>query len=351
MKKVLYLCFVAVIVFACKDDDHAYEVLTLPIVKSEVDFEAVGGVGTIEVDTKEAVSVEDFSADWCSVTVSGNIITVTAAPASSIEGRTVMLRISSGGKNTAIPITQLGTVFSINETSLAFTLAGGERTINVLSNMPVTVNIPVDWATYNIEGDSIKFTIDPSQSVRSTKAIIICGPRSEEVEIAQIPSYADFLGEWTMYYSDLDADLTDLSRVVTLEQNVINQSFKLNGIPVITNGEPIPFLVAYNPSNGRLVISGGQQMGTYTIGGATYYVSLTLLGGTSLTWSSTVQYEAALDLTQPALTYRFSDNGSWSYPVHGIFPAFFSAATPSAATYAGGFFEYDNIVLVKNTTP
>lgn len=76
---VLLFCFSLA---ACDSDDKTKNVPDLNIVSSGLTIKAAGGTGTIEVETPGSWHAES-NKDWCTLTTSGNQITV------SVPGKSV----------------------------------------------------------------------------------------------------------------------------------------------------------------------------------------------------------------------------------------------------------------------
>lgn len=70
---VLLFCFSLA---ACDSDDKTKNVPDLNIVSSGLTIKAAGGTGTIEVETPGSWHAES-NKDWCTLTTSGNQITVS----------------------------------------------------------------------------------------------------------------------------------------------------------------------------------------------------------------------------------------------------------------------------------
>lgn len=189
MKKLYSLLFVILCLFiAGCDDDSDDTAVQSPVVKSDVEYSAAGGTGTIEVISSAIKAVSDKS--WCTIVMSNKVITLQVAPNSSLESRNAMITLTEG--NTVvnqIPVTQAGNRVPIpDQETVNFDANGATVKIHVTSVMPFTAQTPEDsWITAVVEGDSLVLTA-PSYYVRgsrNTTVKLISGELASEIGINQ----------------------------------------------------------------------------------------------------------------------------------------------------------------------
>lgn len=124
MKKIHLLWLLAgflTLATGCSEED--YSELTssqkLEIVKSNVNFSAEASQGIIEVKTDRTLSATS-SEEWCTTSVSGNIVTVHAEPLIAREGRSALITLTDGVKKAQVTVHQAGIIWGLQGESLYF---------------------------------------------------------------------------------------------------------------------------------------------------------------------------------------------------------------------------------------
>ena len=106
MKKIHLLWLLAgllTLATGCSEED--YSELTssqkLEIVKSDVNFSAEASQGVIEVKTDRTLNATS-SEEWCTTSISGNIVTVHVESLIAREGRSALITLSDGVKKAQV---------------------------------------------------------------------------------------------------------------------------------------------------------------------------------------------------------------------------------------------------------
>lgn len=331
MKKLFILILFGLYLAGCDDDNN--EPLEFSIVSSDVNIPAGGGEGTIKVSAFNGFSAVSDE-EWCTVAVSADVVTVSVPSNGELVNRTAMITIISGDKELKVPVTQAGVVFSVETDKLIVPRIGGSGQLKVTTNLNFNVSVEEEWVTYSVDDGVLTFTAEPNAETgaRHTFAAINSGNFNAQVEIIQI-SYGDLLGDWNLSY--LDDEGNPSTAIISLTEDVEGSSYTMAGLPA---GLTLKLLY----DNGKLIIENGQFLGMYSV----YFLYLCAWNGSTLTWSSSVQYEAAVSLDS-GWSYSFADNGTWTETVNGFLIAAFSADPPSSAGYAGYLLAMDQWVLTK----
>ncbi|MBF0647920.1 discoidin domain-containing protein [Dysgonomonas sp. GY75] len=110
MKSLSYIfALLLIVLYSCKEEDHPYVGY---IVIDRAVVEAAGGSATMTAQTDLSdpiqLEVDQFGAEWCSVSVNGKQITVTATEAnpSSEEFRTATVNVRCGTRVTTFTVLQ-----------------------------------------------------------------------------------------------------------------------------------------------------------------------------------------------------------------------------------------------------
>lgn len=350
MRKVFSILFFfsALFVFSgCSNDDEELTMNELTVIESDLIFVAPGGSGTIHI-ADEGVALTattSIDADWCKVTVSGNVVTVTTTENTSVSARSLKVIVKGGNKTVSVPCIQEGAIFWLKDikSTMPFTSAGGVIKSAIVSNLPLEIENVPDWLTYTIKNDSIYFTVAASNQLKQQFITIKSGNRQQVVNVSQA-SYSSYLGNWNFTYTD-DSGMR-VTEVVAITQNVNEASFSLGPL-VIIGAYTTTLVPKYNASKASLILSAGSFLRQLS----PYYVFACLSDSKEgyLTWAATAQMESVLTLSENSVpTLTFLDNGTWpSYNVDSYLFGAFSSSTASSSTYEGSFKTMRNIVMTK----
>ena len=115
MKKFLYVILTALAALpfvACQEQEEVYKPevkdITVASVKNLV-FLPAGGTGTITVDCATSFTATSDK-NWCTVSVSGNDVTVTASANSSNESRYATVLMQTSQSSQKVVVQQVGMV-------------------------------------------------------------------------------------------------------------------------------------------------------------------------------------------------------------------------------------------------
>lgn len=346
MNKIYYILLLAascLLFTGCSSDDEENGV-ALKVVKSNVSFEDVGGEGSIEVlsETPFEVAVE---ADWCTYTVSGNIIKLNVEPNTSIEGRNAIVAITSGDEAPVlVNVIQAGGVFHLpdNEQSFNFYLPGGSKTMRVHSTQPYLVEIPedCDWLTYAIEEDKLTFTATKADNPRKTVTVNLrMGEKVFSLRIGQSAfSYDDLVGTFKLSFTNFM--MSPDERIITLSPKEEGKSYTVSGLE-------FDFEMQYDPIDGIVYISPQDvnAKGISPLDGEEYDVYLGL-------FSSDIEGQPTID---PRYAYvgvwneevggfnlKFVDGGGWLGPIDLFCFALFDFDENGEETYMFDYVDYSD---------
>ncbi|KAA6341579.1 hypothetical protein EZS27_010620 [termite gut metagenome] len=321
----IFLLFGIFLFTACSDNDNS--VLTtdnISIVEANVSFAAEGGKGSIVVAATGRIDVSvDPSQSWCKWTRADDIITVTVLANKELEGRTVLVKISTKGGNTlSVPVTQKGAVLSVSAFNIDFEGEGGRKAIAVKNTLldPYEVEVENDWLTYKIDGDSLVFTAGKSNVVkRESTARIILNERVIEVLAQQI----NIEGNYKMSYYEYE-DTIRYTRIITLTAGEKVGTYIMTGdLPEGVNS------ILFNYKNRRLTVYGAQNVGVHTYENPLWgWVSRQLMLGvmnftqySAITYDVGKSYAAPLTLTKEnKIIFEFGDDRTWLGPSDRIIP-------------------------------
>lgn len=326
MKKIsniIFLLLFSVIIIGCNDDKDEENILK--VVEKNTDFTALGGTGKIVVETSQTVTVTSDQ-DWCKVSLSDNIITVTVEPTSSLESRVAYITIKSNNKSTRVTVAQNGSIFYIEEIQEIsdIPLAGGSISFKLGRNdVPEGLDIKItdDWLNYEIVDGRLIFVAEPSQSFRSTDVAItykfLEGSTTTKITISQkdkIP-YSAMLGEWELSYIE---GSTAKKANISFAEGVKGSSFTINGFPKFSytyNGTYTiegKLILTFDPNTSNVNIANNQVLQTLSSGNVLYFQSYNNVSG-YINSTGDLSYEGIFKIENEKYTYTFREKGpSWA---------------------------------------
>ncbi|MBP5277855.1 MAG: BACON domain-containing protein [Prevotella sp.] len=326
MKKLLYFAFIACLtglVSACGDDSMENPYATddvLTVLSNDVMLPSTGGSGTIVVDGNGTVTAES-SLSWCSVSVSGNTITVTAPENNAFESRNAVIKIRSGNKSTEVVAYQEGLIFSLEQTT--FSLNDDAQTVRTsmkLSNpnLPVRTGDGVDWvkASFDSSTGMLELQVEANNTglPREGTFDLLCGDYKAVVTITQYEYEKDVLGFYYVWYYASGSWAYDF---MSLEEDADGNT----QLRLIADWNDIAIPVTMDKESLQMTISNLAPMGVY----AGYQVLCFVRGlnGNSIYRSS----NAAWAIQGSYLIYDDGTAG-WQFDVN-------STMTASSYTYYG----------------
>lgn len=169
MKKLysLFVVLISLLYFTSCEDDYTYSAPeALNITKADLYFTSAGGTGTVEVKTVHELLVTP-SVDWCTVSVSGGVVTVKALENPSIESRAGTITIDDGVLTSLLAVYQEGLSYAVDMSNLT-TLnsnAVGSTFVVIDSSSPYAVAYATSWLNYTIgEEGKVSFKLTENET-------------------------------------------------------------------------------------------------------------------------------------------------------------------------------------------
>ncbi|MDR1554076.1 MAG: hypothetical protein LBS69_11565 [Prevotellaceae bacterium] len=331
MKKIYLIQILLLSIFLAGCDSTEYlefENTQVKIESANVNFSALGGTGEIVVaESNNFTATVDQT--WCSLNVSGNVISVTAIPNMSISGRNARITVKSGNKVNYVSVTQASITFKTETDNATIDGKGGEARIAYETEASLAIDtVTGSWLTASIDGNEIVLqaananpSISNTRSATVTLAIQNQGTTlfTYDISVTQEKNYLvyeDYLGTYTMYYTTTNTSPTPTkSLTVTLSAKVEGESYKLEGIlaPAFDTNH---VTVNYN-ANGTVSILGQIMFKYPSTTWDTWFLpySKPTPNGNYVNRSTTVgMVSADIDLSSGNLKFSMVDNGVWGTP-------------------------------------
>ncbi|WP_291528086.1 BACON domain-containing protein [Bacteroides sp. UBA939] len=218
MKKIYYYIlsmFIAVVAFACSDENTDGSFHRVEVAYSNVTFTSVGGSGEIVIKTPNVKATSNES--WCQISTSGTKVSVTVEPNLSLEERTAVVYMTADGMaDFQIPVSQSGVKMKVIGMRVLDGIGETDVEFAYEADFPMDmVEIEDDWLQATIEGDRLSLTASMSDDRTNTRSTIVWfAPRGQtalRIPLAITQSkrpkyllpleYGDYLGEYELAYS------------------------------------------------------------------------------------------------------------------------------------------------------
>lgn len=320
MKKIFYsmVLFAAVLWSGCeKESFRDFSETQVELYKSNVTFTAQGGTGTIEVAASALPVTATSDQAWCTVSVSGAVITVSVEPNINRLGRTALVSLKTQDKVNFVPVSQAPVYLHLDSyETVVFLGNGGTYSLPFECDvqLPVTVVADDPWISYTVSGNTIALSAQANPNFltgRSSKIKVIAGDN-----LVIIP--LDILqGELiTSYEPDPDINTVDnflnlknnggtssrykitffSSRLATLYANLKaaypilqemrieapRSTYKISVILYNLSGETASYYY-WNATNGLVPVNGSKSVATFVFSGNSY-------SGTTAPYTSNANY-------------------------------------------------------------
>jgi len=291
---------------SCQKEEPVYTVVKkVKVTESDVLFGVEGGTGFITFEASGTASVSCKS-EWCTVSLSGNKVTVNAPEYTGLEGRSAAINIACDKDTVRVTAQQAGMVFSYGGCQIDFKMAGGMEHIYGQCSFPEKIEAD-DWISYvkvssgyvievgeNTTGDNRKGTVKISAG--SATATYVINQAFDR----------DFSGTYTVSYGGAEKGEVTLSRDASDEN--------LYYIEGLVADAKIPF--TYSASKNLLYIKNGQYVKQHTDGNYIYAcVTYTNLEGSSSYYSvsTNANYDIWFSFAYSAGKYTISlyDSAKW----------------------------------------
>lgn len=348
MKKLysLFLLLTGLLCFtSCGDDDYTYTAPeTLNVTKADLYFTSSGGTGNIEIKSNSGLRATS-SVDWCTVSVSGGVITATVVENVSLESRAGTITVNDGTLSSLVAVYQEGLAFIIDMSAFQKVNpnTAGSTSVIVDSSSPYTVTISSfasSWLSYTSEDGEVTFNLAANTTgvPRGAYVTIVSGPKTSTFLIAQY-DIESLVGTWNATYSDGDAPCEEEMEITKLDDGMLELNFKLP----IANVTPV-FQCTH--TDGVIKSKNGIAQGRYS----TYYLfSSVITEEKYMTVGTNVTYSGSIDITEDGtFRFKFHDDGSWpNRVVKGLAIGAFSSSTPSDSNLGGYIALYLDLILQK----
>jgi hypothetical protein len=268
MKKIniLQILFL-MLVSGCSSNEYMdFTDTQIPVESADAQFTAIGGRKEIRLDFEGTYTAASDRV-WCTASVDGKTVVLTAEPNLTVSGRTALLTVRSGNRLGYISVTQ--TSAAVRPESYTYDVAEEKDTVYVRyeCDFPVeTASLP-DWikSSANHEKKEIMFIVEAEKNYPRTATVRLYADGGNgavlaitEISIRQnfLP-YDAFIGPYTMYYSKSASVTAPNSQTdVSIVAGVPGKSYFLKGILADDGIGNIP--VRYDELNGSLAVSGAK---------------------------------------------------------------------------------------------
>ena len=172
----------------------------LPVVRNTLAFSVHGGTESVEVETAETVTAQ-LSADWCTATVDGSVVTVTAEANTRYEGRTALLTLQAGSKRRMLAVQQAGIIVGTIPADSRYVAMAGETIVyDIPHDQTMTVTTRSAWIHPTVDGQQLKVVVDGNEGGHLRRGFVAsaCAGVEDTLWIAQYDLAEDIVGSYYM---------------------------------------------------------------------------------------------------------------------------------------------------------
>ena len=299
MKKIIYIMalFAAFLITSCENESYrAFTETQVDIEESNVTFQAIGGTGTIVVASTEQSFTATSDQTWCTLSTSGNTVTVTVPENFSQSGRGALVTIRSGEKTNYVPVYQHAMYIELDSyDAVNFSGGGGSVSLGFECPLPVSVVSDIDWITGRVSGNNLILTATENPNFwggRSARIKIVAGDVSTQLDVTQgafeldpsVTSLNNFLNLRNNGTTSSRYKITEFSpRIAAIYNNLVTaypilqemrieaprSSYKLSVILRNFDGTTTTYYY-WNATNGLEAINGSNSIAAFAFSGNSY---------------------------------------------------------------------------------
>lgn len=227
MKKYLYIILTALAALpfvACQEQEEVYkpEVKDINVVSvKNLVFLPPGGSGTITVDCASSFTATTDKS-WCTVSVNGNEVTVTASENPSRESRYASVILQTSQSSQTVVVQQVGAIVLGFEMEGDTVSEAGETFVySYASNLPVQMSSDKDWVHFEMIDDEdlgklVKVIFDPNPGLtRYATVTYTAGEITRSAEFVQWPTPTR-ITNWDVSITDGAYDFPNQTDVLTV---------------------------------------------------------------------------------------------------------------------------------------
>lgn len=308
MKRLILIsmAMTAMLLAACQPQavEEAPQAATLKVVSGDLVFQPAGGTGTVTVEAEGTVTAES-ALPWCSASVSGKTITVTAQPYDGLESRYTPINIHCGDESIYIVAHQYGVILrSFAPEDIHLKNAAFETSFPYDANTRIKAESDADWLSFTFGDDALGIRVaeNVQKEYREARVNWSIGDFHDSFVVSQFDAAeAGLLGTWDWHGYGGTRLTTDYAFTATLEEtdkgynlHLVRTGIDLN-IPVVLDGKTVKIPL------------GAPSVGTYVNGTKTYYTYPLFAAGTNA-----VQYDAAVtEGYYPLVLEKDAETGKW----------------------------------------
>lgn len=280
--RVISVLFAVTFLIACDEDNKiTTDEPAIKIVSNSLLFGPQGGVGTIEFEAAGAVTAYSEQ-PWCSVTVQGNTVSVTATEYSELENRYSSIILECGHTSVRVVAQQNGVIMQVDiEDNYFLDDNAHEMSFKITSNCDVFVSSEDDWisCTNNDNGIAVSILQNETGRVRSGSFSFVCGSVSKTVTVSQA-SVTDLYGNYRLLGYSSGNQLTYLPAIISAGKQE-------NELLVTCTGSGFSwcFKGAFDPQTHEVSFENAQYAGEYVMSGYNFYIYLCMLSKSSGSFS------------------------------------------------------------------
>lgn len=248
----------AMLLTACGGDSFEEKVSSVNVTSAITTIPVMGGTAAINV-TGEGISATS-SADWLTVSVSGNTVHLQAAGNTSKQSRNALVTISAAnGDKTWVNISQVGMVIGLIVDNCYIFEGTGNAAVEIVNNSNVDFETVIsdNWIKFakTEKGYVLNVEDNVGDEFRSGSVILKYGDFNQQVTVLQWGQEYPFLTLNTATFKDKTG--AEQSKAITIEKDADKENqYIIKGL--VPEGD---VLLMYNKTEKNWYVSSGYYVG------------------------------------------------------------------------------------------
>lgn len=197
--KYLMPLIAALLLTACDEGTDA--AATLSVTAADLFYESQGGDGRILTADARDLTVSTPAA-WCHATITDYRVDLHVDANVSLEGRSAILTLSSGGQHVELTVQQRGIIYQFpHEHRYIYNDAAGNGQMPIMYDNATQVSTSAPWLTARLDGDTLRYAFgqNETRSIRSAWIRVSSGIYSDSLQVLQYNMQQDILGRYELH--------------------------------------------------------------------------------------------------------------------------------------------------------
>ncbi|MDO5419533.1 MAG: BACON domain-containing carbohydrate-binding protein [Bacteroides sp.] len=339
---------------ACSDDEEKSVESTLKVIESNVKFGAKAASGIIEVEGLGEIKASS-SESWCTVSVSGNVITVQVSALRERESRSALVTVSDNLSSVEVPVHQKGVAWGVGgQDAYLFDASGKVIVLPFVATCEYEATASDSWIVGKETEEGYEVTIAANDGNFRKGTLTLQSDLGESVftfsQLSADGIQGDFIAQYiTVDDENMEVEAENPVKIV----KVSDSEYNIVGLSTVYD---IP--LTFDLETGSVYVKNGTYLGEFpTVSGDLFY-AYTMIMGLNLengkiyinygtTPAMNIPFSLDAD-TQGKLKLSLYDSGLWTNcEIFGMNIYIFSKKEFASANSKGWFETFRHLTFTQ----